>query len=398
MIFLWSNDGGPLQYLGLAVVILQLTLKLLPLLASLDSRILIATTDTGVAVDGTYSIPFTEQILTSDDYWGNVMYQIMRYWIMALQGFALLTLVAVLVVCIMERRQLQMMAIQMYRDIIGTNNNNTTTTMMLLVGGVAGASLVVVLELWFVVPPTIAAASASSSSDMSSSSSSIIEVLFPFLESSSAPAHLICIPMILQLISMGVTAALILRGFDEEEDGDYYWDMEDKWLAIDEQLELLPTEKYGVSNKQQTEDTSIDTPLLQNDKATATAAETAKEDATTTTTVVRHNNNDEDSDDHDDVHAGCCIICCEDYVPEDTIRRLPSCHHVFHADCLDQWAYSFCQKRRRDPTCPLCNQRLFTVEKKKNEKANNSSEVSSTTNTMTTTMTTTTAAAVVNES
>ena len=54
-----------------------------------------------------------------------------------------------------------------------------------------------------------------------------------------------------------------------------------------------------------------------------------------------------------------CCICCEEYKEGDLLRVLPKCRHEFHVECMDQWAYSFANnkaKRKRDPTCPLCNQ------------------------------------------
>ena len=59
-------------------------------------------------------------------------------------------------------------------------------------------------------------------------------------------------------------------------------------------------------------------------------------------------------------YCDTCCICCEEYQEGDPLRILPKCRHEFHVECLDQWAYSFAnqQKRKRDPTCPLCNQAL----------------------------------------
>ena len=53
-----------------------------------------------------------------------------------------------------------------------------------------------------------------------------------------------------------------------------------------------------------------------------------------------------------------CCICCEEYQQGDPLRILPKCRHEFHVECMDQWAYSFANKakRRKSPTCPLCNQ------------------------------------------
>ncbi len=32
-----------------------------------------------------------------------------------------------------------------------------------------------------------------------------------------------------------------------------------------------------------------------------------------------------------------CGICLEDYIPEQMLKRLPKCGHVFHQPCLDAW-------------------------------------------------------------
>ena len=55
-----------------------------------------------------------------------------------------------------------------------------------------------------------------------------------------------------------------------------------------------------------------------------------------------------------------CCICCEDYQVGDPLRVLPKCRHEFHVECLDQWAYTFANKRNhRNPTCPLCKTPLW---------------------------------------
>ncbi|QCD95519.1 putative RING-H2 finger protein ATL69 [Vigna unguiculata] len=45
--------------------------------------------------------------------------------------------------------------------------------------------------------------------------------------------------------------------------------------------------------------------------------------------------------------SGSCAICLCDYLPKDTVRCVPSCHHCFHADCVDAWL-------KMSATCPLC--------------------------------------------
>ena len=53
-----------------------------------------------------------------------------------------------------------------------------------------------------------------------------------------------------------------------------------------------------------------------------------------------------------------CCICFEDYTEGDALRVLPNCHHDFHLECIDQWAYTFATRQRsrssKEPSCPLC--------------------------------------------
>ncbi|KAJ6694822.1 RING-H2 FINGER PROTEIN ATL69-RELATED [Salix koriyanagi] len=46
-------------------------------------------------------------------------------------------------------------------------------------------------------------------------------------------------------------------------------------------------------------------------------------------------------------NEGPCSICLSDYIPNETIRCIPYCHHCFHADCIDGWL-------KMNATCPLC--------------------------------------------
>ncbi|KAL2337258.1 hypothetical protein Fmac_011704 [Flemingia macrophylla] len=46
-------------------------------------------------------------------------------------------------------------------------------------------------------------------------------------------------------------------------------------------------------------------------------------------------------------NQGPCAICLCEYLPQETVRCVPDCHHCFHADCVDQWL-------RLSATCPLC--------------------------------------------
>ncbi|RDX61208.1 putative RING-H2 finger protein ATL69, partial [Mucuna pruriens] len=46
-------------------------------------------------------------------------------------------------------------------------------------------------------------------------------------------------------------------------------------------------------------------------------------------------------------NEGPCAICLCEYLPNETIRCVPDCHHCFHAHCVDEWL-------RMSATCPLC--------------------------------------------
>ena len=46
-----------------------------------------------------------------------------------------------------------------------------------------------------------------------------------------------------------------------------------------------------------------------------------------------------------------CPVCLSDFEPEDSLRQLPQCKHVFHLECIDLWFNSH-------STCPLCRASL----------------------------------------
>ena len=35
-----------------------------------------------------------------------------------------------------------------------------------------------------------------------------------------------------------------------------------------------------------------------------------------------------------------CVICMESFVEDDQLRKLPTCRHIFHAECLMKWLSS----------------------------------------------------------
>lgn len=54
-------------------------------------------------------------------------------------------------------------------------------------------------------------------------------------------------------------------------------------------------------------------------------------------------------------HDRECPVCLADFEPEETLRLLPSCKHVFHRECIDAWFDSH-------STCPLCRASLLSGE------------------------------------
>ncbi|KAL7472518.1 hypothetical protein ACHAXS_012875 [Conticribra weissflogii] len=54
-----------------------------------------------------------------------------------------------------------------------------------------------------------------------------------------------------------------------------------------------------------------------------------------------------------------CAICAEKYEEGDPMRIL-HCQHEFHLHCFDRWVYTFATESRPDtePTCPLCKAEL----------------------------------------
>ena len=49
----------------------------------------------------------------------------------------------------------------------------------------------------------------------------------------------------------------------------------------------------------------------------------------------------------------CCSICLDSFGEGLTIRKLASCHHVFHQKCIDEWL-------ARKGECPNCKRNLRT--------------------------------------
>merc|ERR1719240_1109966 len=61
-----------------------------------------------------------------------------------------------------------------------------------------------------------------------------------------------------------------------------------------------------------------------------------------------------------------CAICLSHIEPETLAAFLP-CKHVYHADCLKEWAQKSYQSTGGNPTCPQCRQPLpSTLQKRRN--------------------------------
>lgn len=43
-----------------------------------------------------------------------------------------------------------------------------------------------------------------------------------------------------------------------------------------------------------------------------------------------------------------CLVCLEEYQPQEEIRQLNKCLHVFHQGCIDEWLTT------ARNSCPLC--------------------------------------------
>jgi len=177
--------------------------------------------------------------------------------------------------------------------------------------------------------------------------------------------------MLLQFITMGV---LILRGFDDEGDDDDDWDTGDahvhqKWSDIDAELKKLPTKIYGETDVDEkycsssTEENKRSNPCdfdkgsrsMKNKKKEQNESNEVPPDAS-----ARKKQQKENSPCNSAVlSCSSCSICCEDYQNGDVLRIL-SCHHAFHKNCMDSWAYSFCRRKEKCPTCPLCKQTIFS--------------------------------------
>ena len=60
---------------------------------------------------------------------------------------------------------------------------------------------------------------------------------------------------------------------------------------------------------------------------------------------------------------------------KETLKRIPTCRHFFHAHCVDEWFKSKVQEEEQ--RCPQCNVVLTTAEMKKARESNRVAEMHS---------------------
>ena len=62
------------------------------------------------------------------------------------------------------------------------------------------------------------------------------------------------------------------------------------------------------------------------------------------------------SQDLDEFDTKECIICIEPFVVGQLVHRIPTCRHIFHPNCCNEW---FKAKVSQDEQrCPQCNSLL----------------------------------------
>jgi len=70
---------------------------------------------------------------------------------------------------------------------------------------------------------------------------------------------------------------------------------------------------------------------------------------------VRNNYRFSQTDDDDDEAQNTCAICLEEFEIGAYYKKLPKCHHSFHAICIDQWLSS-------RAACPVCREEVFVTD------------------------------------
>ena len=78
----------------------------------------------------------------------------------------------------------------------------------------------------------------------------------------------------------------------------------------------------------------------------------------------------------DEYNTSECVVCMDVFIEGKIIRRLPTCHHIFHDKCLMKWLDGPTQQQSQK--CPMCNAELtveiiekaISEEQQKNKKKN----------------------------
>ena len=63
--------------------------------------------------------------------------------------------------------------------------------------------------------------------------------------------------------------------------------------------------------------------------------------------------------DVDEFGTADCVICMEEFTNGVSIRKVPSCRHIFHSECIMKWLSGPNQQEQQ--RCPMCNEEI-TVE------------------------------------
>lgn len=66
-----------------------------------------------------------------------------------------------------------------------------------------------------------------------------------------------------------------------------------------------------------------------------------------------------DDSDIDEFGQADCVICMETFANDVKVRKLPTCRHLFHDDCIMKWLSA--KNQEESQRCPMCNEDI-TVE------------------------------------
>jgi hypothetical protein len=59
-----------------------------------------------------------------------------------------------------------------------------------------------------------------------------------------------------------------------------------------------------------------------------------------------------------------CTICLENFEPLSEVKQLPTCHHIFHRNCLTEWLH-------HHNNCPMCRTNISSIQQRLNPTFNN---------------------------